>query len=234
MIGVSKEVTMQLPDYWMPRPQYALDKATRAQFDQILAEAMGDGANRPIVYKAQAPKWQFLCYLAECGYALHGSQNQAIARFEPHQPKDMTTFGAQLAVYAASDGIWPMYFALLDRRYPTVMMNGCARIEGLDGVVGEPLYQFSIGRHLLPLRPWKSGAVYILPRESFVAQPSIPFGEITIHIAQLASFEPVVPLAWLAVDPEDFPFLEQVRGHDDDRAEVYAAAMQSGAPWPDL
>jgi hypothetical protein len=217
----------------MTRPQFVLDEATRVHFDQMLAEALRQGANQSISYTAQAPKWQFLCYLAECGYALHGSQNRAIARFEPHQPRDMTTFGAQLAVYAASDGIWPMYFALLDRSYSTVMMNGCVRIVGPEGSVGAPLYHFSIGRHLLPLRPWKPGAVYVLPRESFVAQPPIPFGEVTIHVAQLASFEAVVPLAWLAVDPEDFPFLEQVRGHDDSRAEVYAAAMQSGAPWPD-
>jgi len=54
-----------------------------------------------------------------------------------------------------------------------------------------------------------------------------------VHIAQLASFEPVQPLAKLTVAPEDFPFLAQIRGHDDARLQEYADALQNGLPWPE-
>lgn len=57
-------------------------------------------------------------------------------------------------------------------------------------------------------------------------------GAIKAHSAQLASFVPVQPLAKLTVTPEDFPFLPQMRGQDDQRLQEYATAMQTGAPWP--
>jgi hypothetical protein len=43
---------------------------------------------------------------------------------------------------------------------------------------------------------------------------------------------PVQPLAKLTVTPEDFAFLMQIRGHDDQRLQEYATALQTGAPWP--
>ena len=64
------------------------------------------------------------------------------------------------------------------------------------------------------------------------AQPPMAFGSYEVQIAQLASFVPVQPLAKLAVTPDDFPFLAQIRGHDDRRLGEYAAALQTGAPWP--
>jgi len=58
------------------------------------------------------------------------------------------------------------------------------------------------------------------------------FGSYQVHIAQLASFVPVKPLATLTVTPEDCPFLAHIRGHHDERLEEYATALQTGAPWP--
>jgi len=52
-------------------------------------------------------------------------------------------------------------------------------------------------------------------------------------IPQLASPVHVKPLARLEIRPEDFPFLSQIRGHDDSRLAEYGIAMQAGAPWPD-
>jgi hypothetical protein len=67
---------------------------------------------------------------------------------------------------------------------------------------------------------------------TFTFQPSMAFGSNEVHFAQLASLEPVQPLAKLTVTPEDFPFLGQIRGHDDQRLQEYATALQTGAPWP--
>jgi hypothetical protein len=66
-----------------------------------------------------------------------------------------------------------------------------------------------------------------------VAEPDYHFEPFTIRSAQLASLVPVVPLARVPVSPEDFPFLNQVCGHDDARLQEYATAKQTGAPWPD-
>jgi hypothetical protein len=226
---------MQLPDYWLPRQSFTLDAATRAAFDALLEQAIADGPTEPIAYTLDAPKWQFLCYAAEeRGLALHGSGNPHIAEFEPRQPQDVTEFGAQNAVYAASDGIWPLYFALLDReRYPTSLVNGCIRITLPDGSRSEPYYLFSVGRHVIHERPWREGTIYLLPKETFIPEPPISSGPLVIHTTQLASLEPVTPLAKLTVTPDDFPFLEQMLAHDDTRLEDYAAAIRSGAPWPD-
>lgn len=225
----------ELPSYWHPRPPATRDAATRAAFDNLLAEAIARGPGEATPYRLGVPMWQFLCYLAdERGVALHGSPRPDIARFEPRQPHDLHDFGAQNAVYAAADGIWPLYFAILDReRTPTALNNACIRLTAPDGRVAGPYYMFSIGRHVIGRRPYTPGTIYLLPRESFVEEPPFPFGGAIVTTAQLASLQPVTPLAKLAVEPEDFPFLEQMRAHDDERLAEYAAAIQAGAPWPD-
>jgi hypothetical protein len=35
------------------------------------------------------------------------------------------------------------------------------------------------------------------------------------------------------IAPEDFPFLTHIRGHNDQRLQEYATALQTGAPWPE-
>jgi hypothetical protein len=224
-----------LPSYWLRRPAAALSPSQQAEFDAVLEAALLAGPAQPLDYPLEAPKWQFLCYAAEQrGLALHGSLNTGIDLFEPRQASDLRAFGAQQAVYAASDGIWPMFFAIVDRaRHPTSIMNGCIRLETPGGELSEPYYFFSVGRHVYPLRPYTAGAVYLLPGEAFGSEPPMPFGEAKVHIAQLASLEPVAPLAKLLVEPEDFPFLAEMRAHDDDRLEEYAAALSTGAPWPE-
>ncbi len=224
-----------LPSYWLPRPAIHLDDATRMAFDELLAAAIAHGPDTPFPYPLAAPKWQFLCYIAETGgLALHGSGNPNITRFEPRQPVNLHEFGAQLAIYAASDGIWPMYFAIVDREhFPTAIVNGCIHIAAPDGSLSEPFYLFSVGKHVLHQYPYRNGMVYLLPRTGFTAEPPFPFGMVHIHSTQLASLEPVVPLAKLEIAPTDFPFLDQMRSHDDTRLAEYARVLNTGAPWPE-
>jgi hypothetical protein len=40
------------------------------------------------------------------------------------------------------------------------------------------------------------------------------------------------PVLSLRLAPGDFPFLAQIRGHDDDRLAEYAKAVMAAAPWP--
>lgn len=229
------DTPLPLPPYWRPRPPLALDEATRAAFDATLEIALARGPDEPLDYRLSAPKWQFLCYMAEQrGYVLHGSLQTAIERFEPRQPIDVNPFGAQLAVYGAADGIWPIYFAILDRpRHPTSMINACIRVEAPGQGISTPRYVFSVGRHVRDKHPYRDGMVYLLPPDGFVPEPAMPFGSLLVHTAQRARFTAVRPLAKLRIDPDDFPFLDQMLVHDDERLAEFAAAMLQGAPWPD-
>jgi hypothetical protein len=213
----------------------ALPRATPGAAPDALPRATPGAAGCPTVrYTLPWPKWQFLCHLADHhDIALHGSGDPDIAQFEPRQPVDLTEFGNQKAVYAASDGLWAMFFAIVDRvRVPSVT-NACIRVADETGTVHGPYYVFSVSRSALPLGPWRTGTVYLLPRSTFAVQPPMIFGPNEVHFAQLASSVPVRPLAKLTVAPADFPFLTQIRAHDDTRLQEYATALQTGAPWPD-
>jgi hypothetical protein len=225
----------ELPEYWLTRPAFQLDEQTRATFDAHLARVAVATDCPTIDLDESIPKWQFLCYAAEhADLVLHGSGDPAIACFEPRRAHDLDPFGDQKAVYAASDGIWPLFFAIVDRtRVAMSTTNSCMRMVDPTGAVHGPYYLFSISQTALTQRPWRNGAVYLLPRATFVSQGPEAFEDLQIQIAQLASPVAVRPLAKVPVTPHDFPFLAHIRGHDDQRLAEYAAAMQSGSPWPD-
>lgn len=224
---------MMLPDYWLKRPSVEFDARAREAFDELLNTTLSMGACPTIQFTLPWSKWHFLCHLADHhNIALHGSGNPNITLFEPRQSNDLNEFGNQKAIYAASDGLWAMFFAIVDRDRVTSVTNACIRLADETGMLQGPYYVFSVSQSALPNQPWRTGTVYLLPRNTFTVQSPIPFGPYQVHIAQLASFEPVQPLAKLTVTPEDFPFLAQIRGHDDERLQEYATALQTGAPWP--
>jgi hypothetical protein len=205
-----------------------------AAFDRLLDQALDRGPDHPIDYRLDAPKWQFLCHAAERrNVVLHGSGNPAIEQFEPRQPNDTLDFSNRRAVFAATDGIWPIYYAILDReRHPTMMLcNSCIRIGSSAGPLSGPYYFFSISRPALEQQPWRTGTVYILPADSFESQPRLRRDDVSIYVAQVASPRAVRPVAKLSVDPGDFPFLHQIHGHDNDRLNARMAADPNGFPW---
>ena len=218
---------MELPDYWLPRPGVEPGPDLRASFDQLWERAIASG-DSPMVEPPPALRWQFLCHLADArGLVLHGSGDPGIAVFEPRQAQDLSAFGNQKAVYAAGDGLWAMFFAIVDRDRIGSVTNACVRLADAAGEVSPPRYVFSITRSALPERPWRSGTVYVLPGDTFELQPPMRFGELEVRIPQLASLVGVRPLARVAVEPDDFPFLSQIRGHDDDRLAEYAHALET-------
>jgi hypothetical protein len=224
---------MLLPDYWLTRPSVTFDERTQLAFDELLNTTLYSGGCPTIDYTLPWPKWQFLCHVADQhDIALHGSGDPNITLFEPRQSNDLNEFGNQVAIYAASDGLWAMYFAIVDRDRVTSITNACVRLADETGTVHGPYYIFSVSQAALPNRPWRTGTVYLLPRRTFTVQPPMAFGTNQVHFAQLASFVPVQPAAKLTVTPADFPFLRQIRGHADDRLQEYATALQTGATWP--
>jgi hypothetical protein len=225
---------MMLPDYWLRRPNLEIDPQVRSGFDRYYAEITARGTNTRIDYTFPVPKWQFLCYLVDQHeVVLHGTGDPNIELFEPRRSIDLTEFGAQTAVYAAGDGLWAMFFAIIDREHtPMATSNACIRLVDEGGVVSEPFYVFSISDYALAQQPWRKGTVYLLPGETFLSQPPLRFGSYEVRIPQLASLVEVKPIAHLEITPEDFPFLKYIRGIDDERLAEYGQAMASGAPWP--
>jgi hypothetical protein len=182
-----------------------LSERQRQVFDRLFSDALArPGGGVPLVrYTCPYPKHEFLHYLVEHRRALvHGSTRPDIELLEPRAESDNA--GRVIhAVFAASDGVWPMFFAILDRKpYPFSVNNGCRREPG------GKVYYFSTST--LDDQPWTDGMMYILPRDSF--------GQISDAdrnpTEQWMSRSPVRPLARLAVTPADFPFLQDVQYHD--------------------
>lgn len=232
---MNENFRMHFPPYYLPRPALHLDAATIAAYEALWTTITTAQEARDISYSLPTPRWQFLCYLADHKpILLHGSGNPNVKAFEPRQAIDVLAFGNRPAVYAASDGIWPMYYAILDRdQYPMLIVNDCSRVRAATGELSEPFYFFSISQTALSHQPWRDGTIYILPRTTFEPQAAFPKDSDSIHVQQWASPVSVTPLATLAVSPTDFPFLHQIRGHDDQVLQQRARANPDGFPWLD-
>ena len=229
-----------LPDYWIERPPMRVSAATHAAIDELLTAA-DDAANLPLDVNEllgrheDVEAWEFLSKVGERRrIAFHGTGAADIESFEPRQPIDFAPFGDQKAVFATSDPIWAMFYAIVDRdRYELTLNNGCILVLDSTGRPGTPHYYFSITRDALEERPWRDGYVYFLPANTFVEQPAGEYGGHTARVPQLASPVPVTPFARLRVAPGDFPFLAQIRGHEDHRLAEYAQAVMTAGAWPE-
>jgi hypothetical protein len=225
----------------MERPPISLERSTHSAIEEFLSLGQPEGEGRLLDVDAilrargNVTSWQFLCGLADCReIAFHGTGDPNIESFEPREPIDFAPFGHQKAVFATSDPIWAMFYAIVDRdRYQLTLNNGCILLMDAEGRPGLPHYYFSITRSALHRRPWRTGYVYFLTAESFVEQPAGPYAGNVARVPQLASPVAVTPFARLRVAPNDFPFLAQIRGHEDDRLAEYARAVMAAAPWPD-
>ena len=205
----------ELVHYLNPRPPLSLDYAELTEAIEVRMALRPSAEMVRIEPKAIAP-WKLLCYLADQGdVVLHGTGDPNISEFIPRQPVDSNPFGAQMAVYAASDGIWPMFYAILDRAAEGFSLhNGCVSFVE-DGSLTPPRYFFSIEQSALSRRAFRNGFVYVLPKQSFRQDPQTEMAGVKFVVHHWASLDAVRPLAIISVTPEDFPFLEGIRGHDD-------------------
>jgi hypothetical protein len=225
-----------LPDYWIERPPFRTERATEAAVDAFLERLDANGSMDlldvdELLRGTRVVRWRFLCSLAaRRRIAFHGTGDPGIERFEPREPVDFAPFGQQSAVFATSDPIWAMFYGIVDRvRHSLTLNNGCLVLED----TGDAYYYFSVSRQALPLRPWRTGYLYLLPADTFVEQPGAVYAGRPAHIPQLASAVAVRPFARLRITPRSFPFLDRIRGHDDERLADYAQAVMAAAPWPE-
>ena len=146
----------------------------------------------------------------------HGSTRTSIEEFVPRRESmEIGNDGRQGnlgAVYGTHYGLWAMFFAIIDRSsLRGSIRNGVGMYESATGDRLD-LYRFSVDHRSLPQRPFTAGMLYMLPRDRFERIALYPGGPFS---NEWACFEPVRPVARLPVKPEDFPFLDQIGGHDD-------------------
>ena len=167
-------------------------------------------------YDLPYPKYEFIQYLnTQDAVIFHGSNNTGIETFSPVRTSmelfDKSGRGNLQAVYGTHDGLWSMFFAIVNRK----QLRGSIRngVMNFHNRAGETLsvYNFSINQDQLAEQPWCEGALYLLPRSTFVRTK---LSEET-YSNEWVSEEAVKPIAKLSLQPEDFPFLKQIGGHDD-------------------
>jgi hypothetical protein len=150
------------------------------------------------------PRVEFLRWLAlNRPVVFHGSPRDDLEELSTERrSRDTTTWGDQTAVYASSDPVWSIYFAVLRRD------NGWTETRnGSLGIGGRRFYFFLHNRGSESADRFGPGSLYLLPPETFEAQrPALGF----IDLAHLVSRVPVRPLARVDVTPEDFPFRDAI------------------------
>ena len=114
-------------------------------------------------------------------------------RLEPRDQLDAIDRPVR-GVFASPDGIWPLFFAVVDRSRVRTLFNGASRRRGRG------VYFFALGAEPAVRDPWTNGVVFVLPRDRFRHT----------HGLEWLCEEPIEPLARVDVEPPDFPFLGAV------------------------
>jgi hypothetical protein len=188
--------------HFLEVPELDLPPQAIEEFETIYRTYIAKGNGDFIHYTSSYPKYLFLHYLIEKKDVLvHGSNNENIEIFEP---KEQTLFTGKpvKAVFAASDGIWSMFFAVINRsEYVGSLRNACFTLQTKKGM--KRFYYFSVNEEFKG-ELWKDGCIYIMPKH-FFKQGGIK--------DEWICETKVKPLAKLPVTRKDFPFLEKVKHH---------------------
>jgi hypothetical protein len=156
------------------------------------------------------PRLDFLRWLgANRDVVFHGSPlNDLTELSTERKSRDLTKWGDQAAVYATTDPVWALYFATLRRD------NGWTGTRnGTLGLGNRRRYFFVHNRGSASPDRFGPGSLYLLPPETFEAEPPLAGAIDTAH---LVSRVPVKPLNRIDVTPEDFPFRDRIAYYRED------------------
>jgi hypothetical protein len=181
-----------------------LPKQAITEFEELYTRYISIGAGSLFSYTSEYPLYMFLNYLIEeKGVLIHGSNNPNIREFEP---RNSSLFNGTpiKAVFASSDGVWSIFFAVLNRDgYEGSIRNLCLTVTTKRGK--KHYYYFSTNSSNA-LNRWVNGTIYIFPKS--------PFKQGGIGDEWVCE-DRIKPLAKISVTPNDFPFIEKVSIHKD-------------------
>jgi len=193
-------------------PELDFNEQKTRIFDNLYETTCHGRETVTIDYNCEFPKHEFLTYLVENkNVLLHGSNEKKIRYLVPmRRSSDPRHVGNLNAIYACSDGIWPIFFAVWERRYFGVSSNSCFWAKDAEGKLRK-YYGFFLAPHgeeveATDERCWTDGMVYILPRDTFTRLVD----DAGNPLEEWASTAPVQALARLPVTPRDFIFLDEV------------------------
>ncbi|WP_088105520.1 hypothetical protein [Halalkalibacter urbisdiaboli] len=188
--------------HFLTLPELHLSTKEKGEFDSLYDSYVKNGQGETIIYQSSLPKYMFLNYLIENKNVLvHGSQNDEIAQFEP---REQTLFTGKLvkAVFASSDSVWSMFFALVNKQdYVGSLRNACFTAQTKKGL--KRYYYFSLNRAYKG-EYWAPGTIYLFPRKDF-EQGGVANEWICKH--------KISPLARIKITEEDFPFMNDISRH---------------------
>jgi hypothetical protein len=213
-IEATEQPPARAPGSGLRGPLYQADREASVEFEAIW-EARISG--RPLAKPKHQPVHSFVQWLmARDEFIFHGSTRTEIVEFRPRRESveigNVGGHGNLEAVYGTHQGLWAMFFAIVDRsQLVGSISNG---VSTYTSAAGESIdvYRFSIERRSLAGKPFCPGAVYVFSRADFKQVPLYPGGPPS---NEWACFTPVRPLASIPIEPEDFPFLDRIGAHDD-------------------
>lgn len=189
-----------------------MDPKITFEFNRLFNTYLLYQAKRPIEYDLPYPKIDFINYLCDWrGLVAHGSNHPDLPMLEPvRKSTDASEFGNRQQVFASPDAIWAMWFAILDKDRFHTTRNGCIGIG--SELKREKYYHFELERSLKDQFPFTTGTLYFARAEDFSTRHQIRslnfFGG---DFEEWGSTDPVKPIAKIQVEPQDFPYLEQVQ-----------------------
>jgi hypothetical protein len=196
-------------------PPLELTPEEETRYGELLGEILSNPDGAPL--DVEPPRWRFVEWLTRQETAIfHGSPEPDIDAFVPlRRSVELMDHGGKgnlAAVYGTPFGLWALWFAVLDRSLLRgTIRNGVQRWTDREGGSLD-LYFFSVDHSHVGGDIWRSGTLSLLPRDSFRPSPFYPGGP---ESNEWASPDDVRPLKRIAVEPDDFPFRDQVGGHDD-------------------
>ena len=122
-----------MDERYQPAPEIVLDDAKIGDFERLWRNAQDHGGE--VADDSPHPKYEFLCWLGQTqDVVLHGSNEMDITHFSPaRRGFDANPHGNHRAIYATNDGIWPMFFAVLDKEHYKGLMRNWVWYEDADG-----------------------------------------------------------------------------------------------------
>ncbi len=184
----------------------------QAQFDELLDASIKSGKNQLIDYQLPYPKADFLNYVCDWrGYVAHGSVAQDLSVLQPiRYTQDASEFGNRQQIFSTPDGIWAIWFAILDKSKIHLTENGCVRLG--SGSNRSKFYHFDLPTINRNDPPFTDGMVYIAQASDFPHHRRYPMLDwFNAEIEEWGSVDPVTPLVRLHVTPQDFPYLDKVQ-----------------------
>lgn len=167
-------------------------------FDRLVSQALArDGLIE--VEKLADPLHELLTHLVLAhGMLLHGSSRRELEVLEPRPARDGAT--ELVAVVAADDAIWPLFYAVLARDQIEGIFSACTHLGRSPR--RRRFYMFAVAGDPSAPQSWTDGMMYAVARTGFRRE----WGN------EWVSAEPVSPVLRIPVRPEDFPLRDSVVG----------------------